>query len=86
MKLVVLRAARKSLEATAMPRIDADAIVEKMKKIAADPFADHSQAGRLSGSTGYRLRHGVWRALYIIDREKQTVILENVKHRREVYR
>jgi mRNA-degrading endonuclease RelE of RelBE toxin-antitoxin system len=33
-----------------------------------------------------RIRHGDWRAVCRIDREAETVILERVVHRKEIYR
>ena len=84
MKLVLLRPARKSLED--MPRSDAMAILTKLRAVAADPFGDHPQARRLTNAGGFRLRHGDWRATYAIDRTSGTVVVENIKHRREAYR
>ena len=41
---------------------------------------------KLQGETGYRLRVGVYRILYEIDDDAQSVTVYRVKHRREVYR
>lgn len=84
-KLLLLRAARKQLEA--MPKADAAAILSKLKAVAADPFGNHPQAKKLANvASGYRLRHGEWRATYIINRSTEAIIVDAIKHRREVYR
>jgi mRNA-degrading endonuclease RelE of RelBE toxin-antitoxin system len=59
----------------------------RMEQIAADPFAAHPNVERLQGrEDSWRLRKGDFRAVYIVDRERQAVVLERVMHRREVYR
>jgi mRNA interferase RelE/StbE len=39
-------------------------IVEKIKKVAADPYAKHNNVTQLQGRDGYRLRVGGWRVIY----------------------
>jgi mRNA interferase RelE/StbE len=39
-------------------------IVEKIKEIAADPYARHNNVTKLQGRDGYRLRIGDWRVIY----------------------
>ena len=60
-------------------------MLTKLKGIAADPFGRQPSATAMAGG-GYRLRHGEWRAIYRIDRDDDVVIVDAVKHRREVYR
>ena len=85
MRLVAKSAARKTLKRIQLKA--ARAIMGDMWRIAADPFARHPQAKALAGLPGmYRLRHGDWRAIYRIDRERQTVFLEDVSKREEAYR
>lgn len=84
MKLIVSPAALKALGQ--MPKKDALALVTKLEKVAAEPFDMHPWAKRLQGSEGYRVRHGDWRAIYRIDTADQTVIVEAVGNRREIYR
>jgi mRNA interferase RelE/StbE len=69
-----------------MPKRQAGAILRKLKAVAADPFGDHPWAKRLQGEDGFRARQGDWRAVYKVDTEHDTVIVERVEHRREVYR
>ena len=39
-------------------------IVEKIKAVAADPYASHNNVTKLQGRDGYRLRIGDWRVIY----------------------
>jgi mRNA interferase RelE/StbE len=39
-------------------------IVEKIKEVAADPYARHNNVSKLQGRAGYRLRVGDWRVIY----------------------
>jgi len=39
-------------------------IVEKIKEVAADPYASHNNVTKLQGRDGYRLRIGDWRVIY----------------------
>ena len=39
-------------------------IVEKIKEVAADPYARHNNVTKLQGREGYRLRIGDWRVIY----------------------
>ena len=39
-------------------------IVEKIKEVAADPYARHNNVTKLQGRDGYRLRIGDWRVIY----------------------
>jgi mRNA interferase RelE/StbE len=38
-------------------------IVQKIKEVAADPYARHNNVTRLQGRDGYRLRVGDWRVI-----------------------
>ncbi len=85
MKLVVSPTAAK--EMVVMPGRDRDALIAKAEAFAADPFAPHSWAVPLSGEHDrIRIRQGDWRGVVLILRTRDTVILERVGHRREVYR
>ena len=85
MKLIVSPAATKDM--VVMSPCDRDALIAKAEAFAADPFAPHSWAARLSGEHDrIRIRQGDWRGVVLILRTRDTVILERVGHRREVYR
>jgi len=39
-------------------------IVEKIKEVAVDPYAQHNSVTKLQGREAYRLRIGDWRVIY----------------------
>jgi mRNA interferase RelE/StbE len=85
MKLTVTKKALRDLKG--LPKDVAKEFLDRMEAIAADPFATNANVERMKGmEDAWRLRKGDWRALYVVDRKAQTVSLERVKHRREVYR
>jgi mRNA-degrading endonuclease RelE of RelBE toxin-antitoxin system len=70
-----------------LPLRDRRALFLRVEAFAAEPFAAHPAARPLRGHEDrVRVRHGDWRAICRIDRAVETVILERVEHRREVYR
>jgi mRNA interferase RelE/StbE len=85
MKLVIDKRAQRRLgEMPAKARI---AIVERLKAIAEDPFADHPSVKPLRGEpSAFRLRHGDWRALYRVDRAAQEVRVYVIETRAGAYR
>lgn len=86
MKLVVTTAAARDLAKFSDKGVARD-ILRRMEAIAADPFAAHPNVQRLKGAGhAWRLRKGDWRALYVVNRRAETVILERVMNRREAYR
>ena len=69
-----------------MPRNTAKLIREKLEMIAAEPYAVHSNAKKLQGREGYRLRVGDWRVIYAIQSEKRIIIVLKVASRGEAYK
>jgi mRNA-degrading endonuclease RelE of RelBE toxin-antitoxin system len=70
-----------------MPPRDATALLRKLGEFAADPFASHAWALPLAGQPNRaRIRQSDWRAIVLIVRAEDTVIVERVEHRREAYR
>jgi mRNA-degrading endonuclease RelE of RelBE toxin-antitoxin system len=70
-----------------MPRRDRDALLDKAEAFAAAPYAVHPSATPLRGHRDLvRLLQGDWRGICRVDRAADTVVLETVAHRREVYR
>jgi mRNA interferase RelE/StbE len=67
-----------------------DAPVRKRIETAIDRLTDAPRPTacvKLSGvPNGWRLRVGDWRILYAIDDRRQTVLVVDVGHRREIYR
>jgi mRNA interferase RelE/StbE len=59
---------------------DRDAIDRKLERFAKSGVGD---VKKLVGSNRFRLRHGVWRAVFVI--EGDMIVIE-IAHRREVYR
>jgi mRNA-degrading endonuclease RelE of RelBE toxin-antitoxin system len=85
MRLVIAKRAAKDLQKIAED-IATD-ILKRMAAIAADPFAMHANVERLQGrKDSFRMRKGDFRALYVVERERDTVVLERVMNRSEAYR
>jgi mRNA-degrading endonuclease RelE of RelBE toxin-antitoxin system len=85
MRLVVSPMAARDL--ASLNRRERDALIRKAEAFAAEPFAVHPWASPLRGSADRaRIRQGDWRAVMLIVRSRDTVVLERVAHRQEVYR
>ena len=70
-----------------MPAGIASNMRQRLRAIAVDPFATHGSVERLKGAVNtFRLRVGGWRAVYTVDVESQTMFVERVEPRGEVYR
>ena len=66
---------------------DRDSLVAKAEAFASDPVAPHPWASPLRGMADrIRIRQGNFRGIMLILRSQETVVLERVAHRREVYR
>jgi mRNA-degrading endonuclease RelE of RelBE toxin-antitoxin system len=60
---------------------------ERLKTVAADPFARHANVEPLKGERDtFRVRQGVWRAVYQVDRDAGLIRVVTVAARREAYR
>jgi len=68
------------------PRNIADLIRQKLEQIADDPYAPHSNATKLQGRPGFRIRIGDWRVIYEINKEEMVIIILKIAPRSEVYR
>lgn len=80
MRLLLEKAARKGLDR--MPAKAADAMLTRLERIAADPFAAQANVKSLKGMKDvFRLRQGDWRAVYRIDGsgDEMRVILVDVR-------
>lgn len=69
-----------------IPRNKALLIREKLQKIANNPLEAHSNAKKLQGRPGYRLRVGDWRVIYEIENEKLCILVMKIAPQGEVYR
>lgn len=74
MALLVRPAAQKGL--AGIPKAEREALVDKLKAIAADPYGKHSSAKRLQGTPGFRVRQGNYRAVYIIAGNRDVIVIE----------
>jgi mRNA interferase RelE/StbE len=83
MRLILSPQAAKALRR--MPRHDAQALLDRVKAIAADPFGAHPFAKAFGGGAG-RVRHGDWRAVYRLDTSRGEMVVSRIAHRREAYR
>jgi mRNA interferase RelE/StbE len=83
MRLILLPEAVKALRR--MPRHDAEALLDRLKAVAADPFGAHPFAKAFGGGAG-RVRQGDWRAVYRLDTSRDEMVVSRIAHRREVYR
>ncbi len=62
-------------------------MLQKIGQFALDPFAPFPAAKPLTGSAQtVRIRHRQWRAVCRIDRASETVIVEAIGDRKEIYR
>ncbi len=59
---------------------------QKLGTIAKDPYAKHTNAKKLQGRDGYRLRVGDWRVIYEIQNDQLVILVLKVASRGEVYR
>lgn len=79
------KAARNGL--ARMPAKAADRMLDRLERIAIDPFAAHANVKPLSGMRdAFRLRQGDWRAVYRIERRDNEMRVVLVDVRGSVYR
>lgn len=66
---------------------DARGLMDKLNRFAADPFGRHPSAEPLKGKADrVRLRQGDWRAVVLVAPAQDTVVVERIERRKEVYR
>jgi mRNA interferase RelE/StbE len=75
--------ARKAL--LSLPKNTSALIREKIEAIAASPYAQHNNAKKLEGKSGYRLRVGDWRVIYEIQNDRLVVLVVKIGSRGGVY-
>jgi mRNA interferase RelE/StbE len=82
--LLIKPSAGKELEAVGS-KADRQKIIAKIQALAANPRPRGSE--KLAGySDRYRIRHGNYRVVYLIDDSSSAVTIYKIGHRREVYR
>ena len=68
-----------------IPRAVASRILIRIDQLPTNPFPPHSS--KLQGAERlYRLRVGDYCVVYEVDPESHTIVVQYVRHRREVYR
>jgi len=60
-------------------------IVAKIKEVATDPYATHSNVTKLQGRDGYRLRVGDWRVIYELHDDRLELWVLEVGTRGGIY-
>jgi mRNA interferase RelE/StbE len=60
-------------------------MVEKIKEVAADPYAKHNNVTKLQGRDGYRLRVGEWRVVYELHDDRLELWVLEVGARGGIY-
>jgi mRNA interferase RelE/StbE len=68
-----------------IPRSIVGRIIERVERLRSDPFSP--QSAKLQGAERlYRLRVGDYRIVYEVNTDAMHIIVQYVRHRREVYR
>lgn len=68
-----------------IPRSFVARIMARIERLPSDPFPP--QSAKLQGAARlYRLRVGDYRIVYEVDSDAQHIIVQYVRHRRDVYR
>lgn len=75
---------RASKELNKIPNTFAKKILEQLLDLEENPFPINSK--KLSGQENYRIRVGMYRAIYFIDRTKKQIRILRIRHRKDVYR
>ncbi len=71
-------------ELRGLPKQDLRRVVQRIQRLAQDPRPPGCE--KLFGESGYRVRQGDYRILYLVDDRKKIVEIYKIGHRREVYR
>ena len=82
MDVLLTKKAAKELDK--LPDPLARKIASELQKLGKAPFPANSK--KLKGDNNYRLRIGVYRAIYWIDKREKTVVVLRVADRKTVYR
>ena len=69
-----------------IPKDDVERFLEKVDRIALDPYADLPFVKRLKGSSYFRFRFGDYRCVYTIIENRLTIAFIDADHRKDIYR
>ena len=67
-----------------LPKQDLRRVAQRIQQLDQDPHPPGRE--KLFGESGYRVRQGDYRILYLVDDRKKIVEIYKIGHRREVYR
>ena len=67
-----------------IPREFTDAIATRIDSLAQNPFPIGYK--KLAGKEAYRIRVGNYRIVYTVRMDNKAVIIEKIKHRKDIYR
>ena len=68
-----------------LPKAVVDRAIKRIEALAGDPIPRQSQ--KLQGTLHlYRIRIGDYRIVYKVDSGRQLVVIQHVRHRRDVYK
>jgi mRNA interferase RelE/StbE len=84
MRVVFTRAAEKSL--VRLPAARQRQIISRIEAVAADPGDRRQDVRRLAGSDLLRLRVGGFRVLFSLDDRRETMTIELIRTRGDVYK
>lgn len=82
MEVRITKKASKELDR--IPNSLAQKISVQLLALKQNPFPANSK--KLTGEENYRIRIGVYRAIYTIDKKKKIIKILRIKHRKDVYR
>ncbi|OIP03472.1 hypothetical protein AUK18_01970 [Candidatus Beckwithbacteria bacterium CG2_30_44_31] len=82
MQVLITKKAAKELDR--IPDQIARNIANRLSQLSQDPFPLNSK--KLAGQNNYRLRIGVYRAIYTINSKEKAITVLRVAHRKTVYR
>lgn len=82
MEVRITKKASKELDK--IPNAIALKISKELLNLGINPFTVKSK--KLRGKENYRIRIGIYRAVYTIDKKKKVIKILRIKHRKDVYR
>ncbi len=68
-----------------LPRNWAQRIRENLEEVAQAPYGQHQNVTKLQGRSGYRLRAGDWRIIYLVQDEQLIVAVLKIGPRGSIY-
>ncbi|MEM7617552.1 MAG: type II toxin-antitoxin system RelE/ParE family toxin [Pseudomonadota bacterium] len=81
----IIRTKQADKDLRKLPKNIALKIINKLEKLAVDPYKINNNVTALSGNDAFRLRVGNYRAIYYLEDDKLILTLVRIKHRKEVY-